>query len=250
MEPTTSATHSAAGEVTHWQVKWGTPQSLWVGDIIEVRGFGHLVVDGFDLPRLAACVGAQDESTLVEMAHAHLKALTVQALQAALYRQNAHSFPGDSGALPPECIEQLTGDVSAGLHVPLSEMGLALGEFVMEGGSYHYCEPQPSHLRIGGDECPPRGPDAADGGFKTPSILPGMLNFMPSMGADIVLSTDLSLETLTSTQVADSLKITEAEVIQLIESGQLNALKIGAEYRILKEWVEDYRNTASSSLVN
>jgi excisionase family DNA binding protein len=238
MEPIIPDTQSTADEVTRWQLKWGTPQSLWVSDLVEVRGFGRLAVDVIDSPRLTIFLGVQDELTLVETAHVHLKAMAVQALQDALYKQHLHSFPDDSGALPPETIEQLTADVSAGLHVPLAEMGLALYEFAIEGGSYHYVEPQPSHLQPGGDESPPPGFDTSDVGLRTPSVPPEMLSFTPSIGDPS--STDISLETLTSAQVADSLKITEVEVIQLIESGQLNALKIGAEYRILKEWVEEY----------
>lgn len=68
------------------------------------------------------------------------------------------------------------------------------------------------------------------GGGATPPPIPGAAVAAPA----------LSVEILTPAQVAQSLGVTEADVISSIEGGQIKAKKIGAQYRITKAALDEF----------
>ncbi len=255
MEQITSDMQSSADEVRHWQLKWGTPIPLCVKDTVEVRGYGQLDVEVSDPQQLAACLVVPDAQTITDTAHGRLKEIVVQTLQETADNLDLAAFPEDDGPLTLECIEQMMTDTSASLQSQLVGMGLELRAFVIMAGSYRYVRPRRPEQWTGGDEGLGCQAIPLERGFHTPVVPPEALSPLPvseTLKALMGLTPppidtpssedDLSLETMTSSQVADHLKITEAEVIQLIESGQLNGLKIGSEYRILTEWLEEYLN--------
>jgi excisionase family DNA binding protein len=233
----------AASEATHWQIKWGTLAQVL--EAVEVRAYGRLEVSVSNPQQLAAGLGAQNEQEPSEKTRGRLKDMAAQALQAALDKHGLLSFPDHEGACAPECVQQVTADASASLRAQLAGVGLALGSFVIEASSYKHLHKSSDFT--GGDDCPGCRAIRIQLGLETPSEsstlgLGGGVMIEAMMQAGKMMQSPASLppDSMTLGQAAAFLHVTEAEVIGLIESGQLKSEKSGSEYRITQEWLEKY----------
>ncbi|HNT78020.1 MAG TPA: SPFH domain-containing protein [Anaerolineae bacterium] len=138
MQTMSSDTPATSGDDRQWQLKWGTPKPVQIGDVFEVRAFGQLEVGVRDPQRLADYVSAEDASVLSAAAQGRLKALVVPALQAALAQCDVAAFAADAGACPPGCVAQVTTAAAADLGAQLADLGFDLRAFVIMGCFYEW----------------------------------------------------------------------------------------------------------------
>jgi len=160
---------------SRWQLKWGTVIPLCVQDTVEVRAFGQLDVEVIDQQQFMSYLTVPDMETITEVAHTYLKDIVVQKLQETAAGLDLADFPEDDGPLTPECMERMMADSSARLQAHLAGIGVALGAFVIMGGSYRYVRPRRPELWAGGEG---RGCQAIplERDFRTPVVSPEALS--------------------------------------------------------------------------
>ncbi len=251
MQHSTPDAQPAAGEARQWQIKWGTRDPLQVGDAMELRVYGYLDVDVASAPQLAACLGAKDEQELLKAARGRLREMVLLALQEALDKLDALAFPDHSGSLAPEYVEQATAGASASLRAQLAEMGLELQSLAIGGNSYQHTY---SYLKTGGDDCAGCRAMRIQLGLEKPAQPPppglmvsGISSELGRMMQQAMMQSPANpppaspdADVMTQAEVAACMQLTEAEVIELIESGQLKGKKIGPAYRVSRKSLEEY----------